>query len=62
MRRALARKSFNKKIRKVAQLIQLSAGVKRNRGNDDFNGARLSESVLARDWNPPEDDAAWKNL
>jgi hypothetical protein len=27
-----------------------------------FNGAELSESVLARDWNSPQEDAAWSNL
>jgi hypothetical protein len=27
-----------------------------------FNGAELSESVLARDWNSPDEDAAWSNL
>ena len=27
-----------------------------------FNGVELSESVLARDWNSPEEDAAWSNL
>jgi hypothetical protein len=27
-----------------------------------FNGAELSESVLARDWITPEEDAAWSNL
>jgi hypothetical protein len=27
-----------------------------------FNGAELSESVLARDWNSPEEDATWLNL
>jgi hypothetical protein len=30
--------------------------------NAAFNGAELSESVLARDWNSPEEDAAWSNL
>jgi hypothetical protein len=30
--------------------------------NTRFNGAELSESVLARDWNSPEEDAAWSNL
>jgi hypothetical protein len=29
---------------------------------DGFNGALLSESTLARDWNSPEEDAAWANL
>ena len=27
-----------------------------------FNGAALSESVLSREWNSPEEDAAWANL
>ncbi|HEY5991695.1 MAG TPA: hypothetical protein VIU10_03875 [Candidatus Udaeobacter sp.] len=27
-----------------------------------FNGAELSDSVLGRDWNSPEEDAAWSNL
>jgi len=30
--------------------------------NTAFNGAELSESVLARDWNSPEEDDAWSNL
>jgi hypothetical protein len=30
--------------------------------NTGFNGAELSESVLARDWSSPEEDAAWSNL
>jgi len=30
--------------------------------NTAFNGAELSESVLGRDWNSPEEDAAWSNL
>lgn len=27
-----------------------------------FNGMLASEAVLARDWNTPEEDAAWANL
>jgi hypothetical protein len=30
--------------------------------NTVFNGAELSESVLGRDWNSPEEDVAWSNL
>jgi len=30
--------------------------------NNRFNGAELSESVLGRDWNSPQEDAAWSNL
>ena len=29
---------------------------------DHFNGLATSESVLAKDWNTPEEDAAWANL
>jgi hypothetical protein len=35
----------------------------RLRSNDDsFNGLLLSESALARDWDTPEEDAAWSSL
>jgi len=34
----------------------------RRTGDEPFNGTELSESVLARDWNSPEEDAAWANL
>jgi len=30
--------------------------------NAAFNGAELSESVFGRDWNSPQEDAAWSNL
>jgi hypothetical protein len=30
--------------------------------NTRFNGAELSESVLGRDWNSPQEEAAWSNL
>ena len=29
---------------------------------DAFNGLLLSESALAKDWNAPEEDAAWASL
>ena len=29
---------------------------------DQFNGLLLSESALQRDWDPPEEDAAWASL
>jgi len=35
----------------------------RHRAKDDsFNGLLLSESALSKDWNTPEEDAAWANL
>jgi hypothetical protein len=33
-----------------------------SQNNTAFNGAELSDSVLARDWNSPQEDAAWSNL
>ena len=30
--------------------------------DDSFNGLLLSESALRRDWNTPEEDAAWASL
>ena len=30
--------------------------------NGSFNGLLLSESALSKDWNTPEEDAAWVNL
>jgi Protein of unknown function (DUF2281) len=32
------------------------------KNNDSFDGLLLSESVLAKDWNTPEEDAAWASL
>ena len=29
---------------------------------ESFNGLLLSEAALARDWNTPEEDAAWASL
>lgn len=34
----------------------------RQREEESFNGLRVSESALAREWNTPEEDAAWANL
>ena len=52
------------------QLLLMSAREQNDNGvasddpeeNTAFNGAELSESVLGRDWNSPEEDAAWSNL
>ena len=66
-RRDLAHQPFEEKIHKVGELISLSRKVKADASNDSeentaFNGAELSESVLGRDWNCSEEDAAWSNL
>jgi hypothetical protein len=35
---------------------------KRNSSNDEAKTHLASEKVLARDWDTPEEDEAWKNL
>jgi hypothetical protein len=47
--------STREEIDKEASLNELEE-------NAAFNGAERSESVLGRDWNSPEEDAAWSNL
>lgn len=32
------------------------------REDESFNGLLVSESALAKDWNTPEEDAAWASL
>jgi hypothetical protein len=36
--------------------------LKRKTDEGAFNGMLTSQSVLARDWNSPEEDAVWANL
>lgn len=36
--------------------------LRQKREEETFNGLLLSETALARDWNTPEEDAAWANL
>ncbi len=34
----------------------------RTKQDDSFNGLILSETALAKDWDTPEEDAAWASL
>lgn len=34
----------------------------RKKADDSFDGPLLSETALAKDWNTPEEDAAWADL
>ena len=34
----------------------------RTKQDDGFNGLLLSETALAKDWDAPEEDAAWASL
>ena len=44
------------------KVYEFAMRLKTSARDELFNGAELSESVLARDWNSPEEDAAWSNL
>lgn len=61
------RELIDKEIAKLPEELQrkvydFAVHLRKNGREDGFNGAELSESVLARDWNSPEEDAAWQNL
>ncbi len=45
--------------REVYDFVRL---LRQKSAEDSFNVLLLSESVLARDWSTPEEDAAWANL
>lgn len=45
--------------REVYDFVQF---LKLKSGQEPFNGLLLSESALSKDWDTPEEDAAWANL
>jgi hypothetical protein len=45
--------------REVYDFVQF---LKLKAADESFNGLLLSESALSKDWNTPEEDAAWANL
>lgn len=44
------------------KVYDFTVGLKTRIAEEPFNGVALSDSVLARDWNAPEEDDAWANL
>jgi hypothetical protein len=44
------------------KVYEFAKRLKQHARDESFNGAELSESIFARDWNSPEEDAAWSNL
>jgi hypothetical protein len=59
------RQLIDKEVASLPEELQRKVydfAVQLRKNADFFNGAELSESVLARDWNSPEEDAAWSNL
>jgi hypothetical protein len=49
-------------IRSMSMSESLDEELASDARDETFNGAELSGSVLGRDWNSPEEDAAWSNL
>ena len=61
------RELIDKEVANLSEDLQrkvyyFAVQLRENGQQEEFNGAALSESVLARDWNPPEEDAAWASL
>ena len=61
------RELIDKEIASLPEELQrkvydFAVRLKRNTRDEAFNGAELSESVLALDWNSPQEDTAWSNL
>jgi len=44
------------------KVYDFAVQLRKNGDSDFFDGAELSESVLARDWSCPEEDVAWADL
>ena len=44
------------------QVYDFARSLRQKIGGDSFDGLLLSESALAKDWNTPEEDAAWASL
>ena len=44
------------------EVYDFAVFLRQKAGDETFNGAALSKSVLATDWNTSEEDAAWANL
>jgi hypothetical protein len=48
--------ALQREVYDFARFLRLKAD------DEAFNGLLASESVLARDWNTPDEDVAWANL
>ena len=44
------------------QVYDFARFLRHQKAEESFNGLILSETALARDWNTPEEDAAWASL
>jgi hypothetical protein len=44
------------------EVYDFACFLRRRVQEERFNGLLLSESALGREWNAPEEDAAWRSL
>lgn len=44
------------------EVYQFARFLREKSADESFNGLLLSESSLRKDWDTPEEDAAWANL
>ncbi len=44
------------------EVYDFARSLKHKKADDSFNGLMLSETALTKDWNTPEEDAAWASL
>jgi len=49
--------SLQQEVYDFARFLKMKAD-----DGDSFNGLLMSESVLSKTWNTPEEDLAWQNL
>jgi hypothetical protein len=58
---------INKEVENLPEPLQrevydFARFLREKAAGESFNGLLLSESVLRKDWDTPEEDAAWANL
>jgi hypothetical protein len=58
---------INQEVEKLPEPLQrevydFARSLRQRSEDESFNGVLLSESVLLKDWDTPEEDAAWANL
>lgn len=46
----------------LKEVYDFARFLKAKASDESFDGLLLSESALAKDWDTPEEDAAWSNL
>ncbi|MBA3768830.1 MAG: DUF2281 domain-containing protein [Acidobacteria bacterium] len=58
---------INKEVEKLPESLQrevydFARFLRQKSADESFNGLLLSESALLKDWDTPEENAAWANL